>query len=198
MVHSAQTVHLSCVKISTISKWTESSFHLSLAPRSTIRGVQNDFEPMVRLAQIVHLSYIDTNIVSKQSKMTLHTTHVTLDFHRMRPKWFLSLCYVWRKSSTYVASRIAPMFSENRAPILRQDKHYLQTESNEHPHEPHHLGVPSCVSRMISKPMVRLAQTMHLSYSNTKTTSPSSCLRPKGLCNCTTARIAQTASYETS
>jgi hypothetical protein len=35
--------HLSCVKISTISKWTESSFHLSLTPRSTIGGVQNDF-----------------------------------------------------------------------------------------------------------------------------------------------------------
>jgi hypothetical protein len=30
MVHSAQTVHLSCVKTSTISKRTESIFHLSL------------------------------------------------------------------------------------------------------------------------------------------------------------------------
>jgi hypothetical protein len=31
MVRLAQTVHLSCVKISTISKQTEMSFHLSLA-----------------------------------------------------------------------------------------------------------------------------------------------------------------------
>jgi hypothetical protein len=30
MVHSAQTVHLSCVKISTISKRNKTSFHLSL------------------------------------------------------------------------------------------------------------------------------------------------------------------------
>jgi hypothetical protein len=30
MVRSAQTVDQSCVKISTISKWTETSFHLSL------------------------------------------------------------------------------------------------------------------------------------------------------------------------
>jgi hypothetical protein len=30
MVHLAQTVLLSCVKISTISKWTEPSFHMSL------------------------------------------------------------------------------------------------------------------------------------------------------------------------
>jgi hypothetical protein len=29
-VHSVQTVHLSCIKISTISKLTELSFHLSL------------------------------------------------------------------------------------------------------------------------------------------------------------------------
>jgi hypothetical protein len=31
MACSAQTVHLSCVKVSTISKWTKMSFHLSLA-----------------------------------------------------------------------------------------------------------------------------------------------------------------------
>jgi hypothetical protein len=43
MVISAQTVHLSCVKISTIPKQTEMSFHLSLEPRSAIRFVQNDF-----------------------------------------------------------------------------------------------------------------------------------------------------------
>jgi hypothetical protein len=29
-VHLAQTVHLSCVKISTIFEWTELGFHLSL------------------------------------------------------------------------------------------------------------------------------------------------------------------------
>jgi hypothetical protein len=43
MVCSAQTVHLSCVKISTFSKRTEMSFPLSLEPRSAIRCVQNDF-----------------------------------------------------------------------------------------------------------------------------------------------------------
>jgi hypothetical protein len=43
MVLSAQTVHLSCVKISTIPKQTKMSFHLSLEPRSAIGCVQNDF-----------------------------------------------------------------------------------------------------------------------------------------------------------
>jgi hypothetical protein len=55
------------------------------------------------------------------------------------------------------------MFGVNRAPILHQDWHYLQTDQNEVPLEPHHLGVPSGVSKMISEPMVCSAQTVHLS-----------------------------------
>jgi hypothetical protein len=58
MAHSVQTGRLSCVKISTISKRTESSFHLSL---------------------------------------------VTLEYHRLRPKQFLRLCYIWPKLCTYLA-----------------------------------------------------------------------------------------------
>jgi hypothetical protein len=65
MVRSTQTVHLSCIKISTISKWTE----LSHEPRHL--GVPSDVskmisEPMLRLAQTMHLSCSDTNTVSKQ------------------------------------------------------------------------------------------------------------------------------------
>jgi hypothetical protein len=37
------------------------------------------------------------------------------------------------------------------------------------PLEPRHLGVPSSASKMISKPMVRSVQTMHLSCTDTKT-----------------------------
>jgi hypothetical protein len=53
-------------------------------------------------------------------------------------------------------------FSANRAPILRQDWHYLQLDRNELPLEPRHLGVPSGASKRISQPMVRLAQAVHL------------------------------------
>ena len=42
---------------------------------------------------------------------------------------------------------------------------------NEIPHDPRHLGVPSGASKTISEPMVRLAQTVHLSYINTNTIS---------------------------
>jgi hypothetical protein len=38
---------------------------------------------------------------------------------------------------------------------------------NELPLEPRNLGVPSGASKMISNPMVRLAQTVHLSCSDT-------------------------------
>jgi hypothetical protein len=54
-------------------------------------------------------------------------------------------------------------FSANRAPIFRQDWHYLQTDRNKHPLGPRHLGVPSGASKTISKPIVRLVQTVYLS-----------------------------------
>ena len=63
------------------------------------------------------------------------------------------------------------MFIDNRAPILRQDLHYLQTDRNDLPLEPHHLGVPSNASKTIFKHMVRLAQTKHLSCTDTNTVS---------------------------
>jgi hypothetical protein len=46
-------------------------------------------------------------------------------------------------------------------------------DRNDLPLEPRHLGVPSSVSKMISVPMVRLAQTVHLSYIDTNTISKS-------------------------
>jgi hypothetical protein len=62
-------------------------------------------------------------------------------------------------------------FGTNRAPILHQDSHYLQTDQNAHLLESRHLGVPPSASKMISNPMVRLAQTMHLSCTDTNTVS---------------------------
>ena len=54
-------------------------------------------------------------------------------------------------------------FGANHAPILHRHWHYLQTDRNEIPHDPHHLGVPLGASKTIFKPMVRSAQTVHLS-----------------------------------
>ena len=57
-------------------------------------------------------------------------------------------------------------FDANHVAILRQDKHFLQTDRNELSLAPRHLGVTSGVSKKISEPMVRLAQTMHLFCTN--------------------------------
>jgi hypothetical protein len=66
----------------------------------------------------------------------------------VRPKRFLKLCYVWHKLCTYLTP--TPTLSQNGP--------------NEISHDPRHLGVASDPSKMISKPMVRSAQTMHLSF----------------------------------
>jgi hypothetical protein len=44
-------------------------------------------------------------------------------------------------------------------------------DRNELPFEPRHLGVPSGASKKISEPMVRMAQTIHLSCTETNTIS---------------------------
>jgi hypothetical protein len=43
MVHLAQTVHIYCTETSTVSKRTETRFHMTQSPRSSIGCVQHDF-----------------------------------------------------------------------------------------------------------------------------------------------------------
>ena len=62
-------------------------------------------------------------------------------------------------------------FAANRTPILRKDYHFHQTDQNKMLVDPRHLGVPPGASKTISEPMVCLAQTMHLSCTNTNTVS---------------------------
>jgi hypothetical protein len=100
MVRLLQTVHLSCVKISTISKRT-----LTISM------------PMVCSVQTMHPSCTDTNTLSKRTKTRFHMTHVTYKFHRVRPKLFMSLWYVQCKPYTYLVSRLAlSPNGQNRAP----------------------------------------------------------------------------------
>jgi hypothetical protein len=44
-------------------------------------------------------------------------------------------------------------------------------DRNEHPLEPRHLGVLSGAFKLMSERMVRLVQTVHLSYTDTNTVS---------------------------
>jgi hypothetical protein len=103
----------------------------------------------------MHQSSTDSNNVPKQIEMRFHMTHVTKEFHLVPQVLFLSL----------------GMFNANRATILHQELHYLQTDRTELPLEPLRLGVPSSASKTISMPMVCSVQTVQLSCTNTNNLS---------------------------
>jgi hypothetical protein len=110
---------------------------------------------MVCSMQTVLLSCVDTNTTSKWAKTRFHMTHVTYEFHWVRPKLFMSLWYVLCKTCTYLVSRLE--LSPNGP--------------NRAPPDPRHLGVPSGASKTIYEPVVRLAQTEHLSFTDANTVS---------------------------
>jgi hypothetical protein len=99
-------------------------------------------EPMVCLAQTVQLSSDKITTISKWNKMSFHLSFSPRSTIRCVQNNF------WA----------CGMFSENSAPILPQDYHYLQTDRNELPLEHRQLVVPSSASKMISEPMVLLSQ----------------------------------------
>jgi hypothetical protein len=96
MVCSVQTKHVSCAKINTIPR------HLGV-PSNAPKMIS---EPISCSTQIVYLSCIEINIVTKQTQTCFHLTHITKEYHQVCPKWFLSLWYVRRKPSTYLALRL--------------------------------------------------------------------------------------------
>jgi hypothetical protein len=108
IVRLAQTVHLSCSDPNTIyetdqNEIPQESRHLGV-PSALSKTIS---KPMVGSAQTVHLSSVKTSTMSKQTKTSFHMTHIALEFHWVCPKQFLSLCYIWRKLCTHLASRLA-------------------------------------------------------------------------------------------
>jgi hypothetical protein len=112
-------------------------------------------DPMIRSAQTLHLYCTDSNTVSKRTETRFQMTHSP------------------RSSIGCVQHdfRSDGKFDTNHARFLRQDYHNLQTDSNMFPLKPCHLGVSSGASKMISEPMVRSAQTVHLYCTDTNTVS---------------------------
>jgi hypothetical protein len=55
----------------------------------------------------LHLSCVKVSIISKRTKTSLHLRLVTKEYHRVPPKWFLWLWYLWSEPSTYLVSRLA-------------------------------------------------------------------------------------------
>jgi hypothetical protein len=100
-------MHLSCIKTNTISKKDRKEIlhdprHLGV-PSGVSKMI---FEPVVCLVQTVDLSCTETNTISKWTETRLYMTHVTYEFHRVRPKWFPRLRYVRRKPCTYHAPKL--------------------------------------------------------------------------------------------
>jgi hypothetical protein len=113
------------------------------------------FEPMVCSAQIVHVLCIKIRTIYKQTEMI--------------STWALSPRSTIRciQNDFYAYG----MFGANRGPIWLQDCQHLQTKWNKILHDTGHLVVPSCASKMISQAVVRSAQTVHLSWTDTNTIS---------------------------
>jgi hypothetical protein len=64
-------------------------------------------EAVVRSAQTMHLYCVKISTIFEQSESSFHLSLVTLECHRVCPKWFLRLLYVQRKPCTYLVSRLA-------------------------------------------------------------------------------------------
>jgi hypothetical protein len=194
VVRLVQTMHLSCVKSRTISKWYSLASTLASSPRSTIGCVQNNLWAYntfdANRAPILH--------------QDLHNLQTEWNEHPPEPRYLgvpsgvlkmISMPTVcWYKPCSYLAltPTISPnglvvpwssigcvqndfwaygTFGANSAPNLRQGWHYFQTDWIELPLEPHHFGVPSNASKMTSEPLVCLAQNLHLSCTDTNTIS---------------------------
>jgi hypothetical protein len=156
MVSSAQTVHLSCVKVSTISKRIESRFHLSL--------ITMEYH-WVRPKRFLSLSYVwhklctylapTLTLSPNGSKRDSTRPKSARSYIRVHPKRLLSLWYVRRKACTYLASRLQlSPYGLNRASTQA-----LSPRSTL-------MGIQND-----SEPVVRLVQTVHLSCTDTNTFS---------------------------
>ena len=76
MARLTQTVQLSCVNISTISKWSEiahDQHHLGV-PSGASKLI---FEPMIRSTQTVHLSCDNISTISERTETSFHLSLIT-------------------------------------------------------------------------------------------------------------------------
>jgi hypothetical protein len=96
MICSSQTLYLSCVKIRTIAKKTESSFHLSLITKEYHQVCQKRFQSQWNIwHKIMHLSCTDTNTISKWTK-THEPHHLGDPTFDMNPLGWI-LIFRWEK-----------------------------------------------------------------------------------------------------
>jgi hypothetical protein len=104
VVCSAQTVHLSCLKISTISnELTQASTWASSSRSTTIRCVQNDFWAygMFSTNRAPILNQHQHYLQMDQNEIPHDPRH--LEVLSGAPKWFMWMWYIQHKPCTYLA-----------------------------------------------------------------------------------------------
>jgi hypothetical protein len=138
MVRSAQTVHLSCIKISIISKRTERRSTWASSPRSTIVCIQNDFWAYGIFG------------ASRASILCQDSHHLQTDRNELPLE----------RRHLGVPSSASKTISKPNV-CLMQTVHLscIQMDQNEIPHGAHYIGVLSGASKIISELMLRSAQT---------------------------------------
>jgi hypothetical protein len=94
----------------------------------------------------------DTNTISKWTKTRFHTTHVTYEFHRVRPKLFMT----------------NGAFNANRAPIFYST---ISKGTKEISTRPSSTRSTAGASKTVYEPMVRLTQIEHISCTDANTVS---------------------------
>ena len=159
------------------------------------------FEPIVHSTQTMHLSCIKINTISKRTETTFHLSLVTKWYHRVRPKRFLSLWYVWRKPCIYLAPTLTLSPSRPKQdstwPLSPRSsigcvKNVFQAygmfsatmhlgcvkirTTSKRTKMSFHLSLVTkeyhrVHPKWFSEPMVHLAQAMHLSCTNTNSVS---------------------------
>jgi hypothetical protein len=93
-------VHVPSIKMSTIPNGPKRASTWASSSSNSIGCILNNFLACGTFAESVHLSCTNANTVYKRTEMRF-------EFHPVRPKQFLSLWYLRRKPSTYLASRLA-------------------------------------------------------------------------------------------
>jgi hypothetical protein len=197
MVRSVQTMHLSCIKISTISEWTEQSSTRPTPPRSFIRCLQYYFRAYstfdTNRAPILH--YLKTN----RTEIPLEPRHLGVPSSVSKTISMPMVCLVQTVHLSYTDTNTMSKQTKTRFqtthvssnfhqvhPKLFMSLWYVQCKPciylasrlvlspngpNRAPPHPRHLEVPSGASKTIYEPMVHLTQTEHVSSIDANTVS---------------------------
>jgi hypothetical protein len=114
MIRSAQTVHQYYIMINTISKLTETSFHLTDV-NYEYRRVSPKWFPCLWYIRHKRCTYLALRLMLSPYGLKQVSTwpmsprtpiRRTQKSHQVCPKWFLSLWYIQRKPCTYLVSRL--------------------------------------------------------------------------------------------